>query len=639
MERSSATALRHRLTRLPPSCVAAMHDESKPSPSSGLGPDCDPFLGTTIAGKYAIEARLGRGAMGAVYRARQLALDKSVAIKILHRELAVEPTFVARFRREAKAASRLDHPNSIRVFDFGEEANGVLYLAMEYVAGRDLYSFAAEFGPLSPAAIVELLSQVLAVLSVAHSIGVLHRDLKPENIMIVRTQGDDGQPLDVVKVCDFGIAKILGPPEKEGGPDSPGRRTTAGMVVGTPEYMSPEQARGLPLDGRSDLYSTGVILYELLAGHVPFEGAGPLDVVLKHVSDNPVPPSSRAAGVNPKLEAICLTAMQKQPVDRFQNAREMRDALRDALRDAVGSAPTPSGPRTFGPLTAFAEPTSESRSKPTLDGVAPLTSTPVRRRARSWYALALVPVAAAVVILQMRRESPDLPPVASPASTALALPAPPVTTSQLDPAPVPLAVEAMVAPPPMAKTRSAPVVRPPSEAKPRHAVVETKAPIAAPEPAESPPVPTAAGVVAAPVVETATPAPVPAPPPVAAPAPPPADLAPRAFDPAAAHVEIGQATRTAGATPSSITRTVSEAGSQLTRCYRASLSPASVPFEGRARMHVETDGAGVITDVRITGLADAAAADCMVAAVRGRRIPNVDTGSASADVPLVLRAH
>ena len=616
-----------------------MHDESKPSPSSGLGPESDPFLGTTIAGKYAVEARLGRGAMGAVYRARHLALDKSVAIKILHRELAVEPTFVARFRREAKAASRLDHPNSIRVFDFGEEANGVLYLAMEYVDGPDLYRFAAEFGPLSPAAIVELLSQVLSVLSVAHSIGVLHRDLKPENIMIIRTQGDDGQPADFVKVCDFGIAKILGPPEKEGAPESPGRRTTAGMVVGTPEYMSPEQARGLPLDGRSDLYSTGVILYELLAGRVPFEGAGPLDVVLQHLSDDPVPPSSRAAGVDPKLEAICLTAMQKQPVDRFQNAREMRDALRGALREA-GAARTPPAPGTFGPLTALADSTSrsESRSKPTLDGVAPPASAPARRRARSWYALALVPVAAAGVLFQLRGRSPDVPPVASPASTALAPPGPPVTTSQLDLAPVPLAIEAMVAPP-TGKTRSAPVVRPPPEAKPRHAVAETTAPVAMPAPTESPPPPSAAPVLAAPVVETPAPAPVPAPPPAIAPAPPPPDLAPRAFDPAAAHVEIGQATSTAGATPSSITRTVSEAGPQLTRCYRASLSPASPPFEGRARMHVETDGAGVITGIRITGLADSVTADCMATAVRGRRIPNVDTGSASADVPLVLKAH
>ncbi len=363
-------------------------------------PPSDALLGRTIAGKYAVLRKLGAGAMGVVYMARQLALEKTVAIKILHRDLAVDETFTERFRREARAASRLDHPNSIRVFDFGQEPDGLLYLAMEYVEGRDLFTLLSDRGPLSPASIVELLSQVLAALAVAHDLGVLHRDLKPENIMIVRGKGDDLQPVDIVKVCDFGIAKIV---DASAGPsdDAARKHTTRGLIVGTPEYMSPEQARGEELDGRSDLYAVGVILYELLTGRVPFVADTPLGIVLKHVAEEPALPSSRLASADRALEAICMKALQKKPSERFQNAREMRLALRSAL--GTSPAPAPSSA-----LLALADTLSDrgpDSSKETFEGLTPVGSVHPPKRSRSWVVMAFAVPAAAMA----RRREPAGP--------------------------------------------------------------------------------------------------------------------------------------------------------------------------------------------------------------------------------------
>src|SRR5580698_8635855 len=205
--------------------------------------DHELLVGRTIAGKYVVENLIGSGAMGAVFRARQVALEKTVAIKVMNGEHANDPAFAARFQREARAASRLNHPNSIQVLDFGAEPDGLLYIAMEYLDGRSLHHVLRDEWPLAPARAADILMQTLAALAIAHDMGVVHRDLKPENIMILSGTDDDGRPKDIVKVCDFGIAKIT---DARAYRDGPGRSsdaplTTAGLMIGTPEYMSPEQ--------------------------------------------------------------------------------------------------------------------------------------------------------------------------------------------------------------------------------------------------------------------------------------------------------------------------------------------------------------------------------------------------------------
>jgi tRNA A-37 threonylcarbamoyl transferase component Bud32 len=301
----------------------------------------DPTLiGRTVSGKYKIEKFLGGGAMGAVYKARFAALEKNVAVKVMHRSIAVDPNFVGRFHREAKAASRLDHPNSMRVIDFGEEPDGLLYIAMEYVEGRDLYRVIHEDWPISNADVGDILMQALAAIAVAHEMGVIHRDLKPENLMMLRAKNDDERDAYVVKVCDFGIAKITEKDDepKEGGSGAQ-KLTTQGLVVGTPEYMSPEQARGEKLDARSDIYSIGVILYQLLTGRTPFTGDTPLAVVLKHITEAPAAPSVHYAGVHKGLEAVALKALAKDRNERYESARAMRNAIREALDTARRPAP------------------------------------------------------------------------------------------------------------------------------------------------------------------------------------------------------------------------------------------------------------------------------------------------------------
>jgi serine/threonine-protein kinase len=303
----------------------------------------EPLIGRTIAGKYEIELRVGEGAMGAVYKARQLTLGTTVALKVLHGQLAGEPTFAARFLREAQAASRVDHPSSMRVIDFGEEPDGLLYIAMEYIDGRTLAKLLEERGPLPVARIVDIAGQALAALAVAHDLGVIHRDLKPENLMLVDGTDDEGRHHDIVKVCDFGVAKLL-----QGGARAPSV-TAEGLVVGTPEYMSPEQARGEALDARSDLYAMGVLLFQMMTGKVPFDSSTAFGTALMHVTDEPTRPRLLNPKVDSRLEKICLKAMKKRPDERYSSARELRAELRallghdDAYADEAGDAPPGTG--------------------------------------------------------------------------------------------------------------------------------------------------------------------------------------------------------------------------------------------------------------------------------------------------------
>jgi serine/threonine protein kinase len=286
--------------------------------SAATGP-ADPFLGATVNGKFKVEALIGQGGMGRVYRARHLTLDRPVVLKMLRPAYSSDPGIAQRFQREARAASRLDHPNSIRVLDFGAAEDGTLFMAMEYLAGRDLARLVQEEFPLGEPRLARIGAQILSALGEAHARGIVHRDLKPENVMVEPRRDEP----DFVKVLDFGIAKITA----AGGGEP--KLTQAGLVCGTPEYMSPEQARGAELDARSDLYSVGVILYQLATGDLPFASDTPVGFLTKHLTERPIPPRERRPelGISPALDALVARALEKDPAGRFQSADEMRAAL------------------------------------------------------------------------------------------------------------------------------------------------------------------------------------------------------------------------------------------------------------------------------------------------------------------------
>ena len=308
----------------------------------------DALIGRTIADKFEIEALVGRGAMGAVYKARQVTLQRKIALKVMKVHGKADAKYAARFAREAKTASLLDHPNLVRVLDFGQEPDGVLYIAMEYLEGRNLLAALRDW-PFETDRIVTILTQTLSALAVAHDTGIVHRDLKPENIMLVHTKDEDGIETETVKVCDFGVAKFdedaaVEPPHPSMAVRTSSSNTTTltahGMTVGTPSYMAPEQALGEPTDARSDIYAVGVILFQLLTRRLPFEAATALKVMIEHI-EKPVPaPSSFVPEVDPRLERVCLKALRKRPEKRYQSAREMRADLRAALESPSGSAKT-----------------------------------------------------------------------------------------------------------------------------------------------------------------------------------------------------------------------------------------------------------------------------------------------------------
>jgi len=282
----------------------------------------DPLLGTTLAGAYRIVEVIGSGGMGKVYRAEQTALDRSVAIKMLHPHLGADPSLAERFYNEARAASRLNHPNSVAVIDFGLADGQRPYLVMEYLRGRDLGTVLDTEGPLlGRPRICHIVLGILAALAEAHELGIVHRDLKPENVLLVRYRDQT----EGVKVVDFGLAQLRADITER-------RPTEPGIVVGTPEYMSPEQFDGDGIDGRADLYALGVVLFELLTGRLPFVHDSILGLAVKHIHDPPPDPRSVAppGHVPPLLAKITLRALAKRPADRFQTAGEMAAALEEA---------------------------------------------------------------------------------------------------------------------------------------------------------------------------------------------------------------------------------------------------------------------------------------------------------------------
>jgi len=293
----------------------------RPAPSN-LHSTSQSWLGRVIADRYRLMSLLGEGGMGSVYKAEHVRMGKALAVKVLRGAFAGDEAAVARFRSEAQIVSRLSHPHTIAVFDFGEidGGEGGFYLAMEYVPGKDLASVLREQRRLPEGRAVHIADQLLGSLGEAHEAGIVHRDIKPANVMLLQTRTEG----DFVKVLDFGIAKL-----RDAAGD--GSETSSGAIIGTPNYLSPEQARGEVLDARADLYSVGAVLYELVSGRPPFVASNPMAVVSAHLTQKPTPLQELAPGVSPGFAAVVHQALEKRPDDRFQTADEMRVALQRAV--------------------------------------------------------------------------------------------------------------------------------------------------------------------------------------------------------------------------------------------------------------------------------------------------------------------
>jgi serine/threonine-protein kinase len=281
------------------------------------------LIGRTIGGRYRLIQRLGTGGMSSVYLARHVLIDRLMAIKTLRRDLATDPVQRDRFVREARAVNRINHENIVEISDFRETEDGLLYLVMEYVPGESLLKAMAG-GPFAPLRALHIAEQAAGALARAHQMGVIHRDLKPENLLLVQRRDRS----DFVKLLDFGIAKLMDQPSLTG----------SQQIFGTPGYIAPEYIQSANLDGRSDLYSLGVILYEMVTGALPFDYEYPGDLLIKHVAEPPIRPSIRRPGLPRSIEELVLRCLEKSPDQRFRDAFHFLEELR-ACRERLGSEP------------------------------------------------------------------------------------------------------------------------------------------------------------------------------------------------------------------------------------------------------------------------------------------------------------
>src|SRR5712671_5224832 len=301
------------------------------SPHPPPAAEADPLIGRTVNDRYRIVEAIGQGGMGRVYKALQSPLDRVVALKILGAGHDRDPNFYKRFFLEASVTAKLTHPNTITLYDYGRTEDGIFFIAMEYLDGRTLSQAMQQEGPLSQERAIHVAQQICRSLREAHALGIIHRDLKPANVMLLRQYDDH----DFVKLLDFGLVKFFH------GDNPEGEITNAGTFMGSPHYIAPEQARNQGPDQRCDIYSLGVLLYHMLTGRVPFTAPAPLDIILKHLHDAPVPPRELRPDlpIDAQLEAIALRCMAKERADRFQSMDDLLAALK-VLRQQLT---TPSG--------------------------------------------------------------------------------------------------------------------------------------------------------------------------------------------------------------------------------------------------------------------------------------------------------
>ncbi len=338
---------------------------------------------TVVDGRYKVLRRLGSGGMADVYCAEDTHLGRRVAIKVLHRRFAQDQEFVERFRREAKSAAGLNHPNVVGVFDRGEH-EGTYYIAMEFLEGRTLKDIVAAEAPLAQERVIDLGLQILQAAEFAHSHGVIHRDFKPHNVIV----DDAGH----AKVTDFGIARA-----------GASEMTETGSIMGTAQYLSPEQAQGHAVTAASDLYSIGVMLYEMLAGRLPFEGDSAVAVALKHLSEPPAPISHWRPDVHPALEAVVMAALAKDPSQRWQSAQDLAGGL-EAARGQIEAGSNGQDTADFAAIPIpVADETAPTELADTTPPMVAAVAEPAEKRERRWpwYAIGLLVLALVGVLLYL----------------------------------------------------------------------------------------------------------------------------------------------------------------------------------------------------------------------------------------------